>query len=119
MNKGIFLQWHSFSIALKDVTAWLTTNLPSYTCRLSANSKNLIVKFDSEPSSEDITTLKDWWNAIISTDTEATNYVSQATIAQAVADARDAAMGKNWDVMSAAERKAVAGLTPTLAELGL
>jgi hypothetical protein len=112
-----FLPWKSFNVSLKSVETWMRANVSYY----QGNSADLQFNlwFSEEPDEATKQYIQDYWNDLTEESTEATSYVSASSIVAAVQAAREDMVAKSWDQLSTAQKKLLAGLTPTREDLGL
>lgn len=112
------LAWKSFSLNMDAVEAWMRANAGDKYVGNSADT-DLSLHFSEQPDGATIQHIQDYWDALTDQSSEATTYVPKATIAAALQAAREDAITKTWDQLSPAQRKILAGLSPTRADLGL
>lgn len=115
MNFCLRLDWKNFNVNLEMVEAYLKLNHSSYVANQAAAQLELYFsEFIDETEQEAIV---DYWDSLTEMSEEATSYVSQSDIQQAIESLKQSALLKTWDTMTIAERKIVMGMTPTKAEL--
>lgn len=112
------LAWKSYPLNMDAVEAWLRANAGDKYVGNSADA-DLTLHFSDQPDGATIQHVQDYWAGLTDQSTEATSYVSRTAIAAALQAAREDAITKTWDQLSTAQRKILAGLTPTRADLGL
>jgi len=115
---NIEVNWKEFNVSLSMVEEWMKENAGEQYCGNSAG-QTLQLWFLEEPSEEIKSAVLAYWDGLDEESDEATTYVSQSTISDAIQTAREDAVTKSWDNLSVAQKKLITGLTPTVSELGL
>lgn len=115
---NIELQWLQWNVDLDAVAAYVVGLEGSNYIGASAGY-DLSLHFTAQPSSDNIAAIKAYWSEIDAGSPCVLSYCSRATINAAIAAARADMVTKSWDQLSTAQKKLIAGLTPTRTDLGL
>lgn len=114
----IELSWKEFNLDIDSVKAEIASIAGENFCGCAADY-GLQLFFLEEPTQEVKDLISTYWDSMDSEAPEAQAYVSVNDIEAAKQAAKISAVSKNWDDMTAAERKLIIGLEPTKEELGL
>lgn len=115
---SVDLEWKEFSVNLDVVDAWLKANAATNYLGMVAGAL-LSIYYSEKPADETIQAINDYWTGLTEESDEATSYIPESTIQEAIAAARVDAVSKTWDELSTAQRKLALGLTPTREDLGV
>jgi hypothetical protein len=109
------LEWKEFSIDLGAVKTWMDSNTTDC-CGLSADA-NLRAHFTSVPTDEVKTAIDGYWSGLNTGSSEVVGYKSNAEIQAAIAALKEGMLSKDWNAMSATERKLMLNLPVTKEDL--
>lgn len=108
--------WKEFNISLDKIDEWGRTNLGASFSGISADN-NLRFDFTEEPSNEVKAALNAMWDGIEDDTHEyATSYFSFSEYESALSAAKEDAVTKSYDELSAIQKKLLLGVALTLAE---
>jgi hypothetical protein len=112
---SVRLVWKQFNVNLPAVESRMKADYPTYQGN-SADSA-LTLWFSEEPTEEQSVAIRAYWDGITEESVETTSYRSHAVIMAQIALLKAGLILKNWDAMTATERKLMMGMAVTTAEL--
>lgn len=114
---SVKLEWHPHSIDLQAAETYVKANFPN--CVGNSADTALTFWFTAPLTSGQEQNLRDYWAALGSVSPEALSYVPQFMIDDKIQELKADAVTKDWNQLSPAQKKLIAGLPVTRQELGL